>query len=78
MFQERGDPKQNEQILLGKCKYEAFCLVFPVFLSSGEKLNFDYLGIAKSGVQSADVLATAFLENYKIKPHFDQKLTSFC
>lgn len=73
MFQERGDPKQNEQILLQKTKYEAFCLIFPIFLSSGEKLSFDYLGIAKAGDQSADVLATTFTENYKIKLYFDQK-----
>lgn len=73
LLKERGDPKRNEEILLQKTKYEAFSLGFPVFLFPSEKLSFEYLGVAKSGDQNADVLATSIADNYKIKLFFDQK-----
>lgn len=73
MIREKGDPKQNEINLLQKTKYEAFSLSFPVYLFFCEDLSFDYLGVAKSGEQNADILATSIGENYKIKLFFDQK-----
>jgi len=73
ILQERGDPKRNEEILLQKVKYEAFSLSFPIFLFSDENLSFEYLGVAKSGEQNADILATSIADNYKIKLFFDQK-----
>lgn len=72
MLAERGDPKKNEQILLEKTKYEAFCLSFPVLLSSNENLSFEYVGVVTSGDRKADVLATSFIDNYKIRLYFDQ------
>lgn len=72
-IQEKGDPKRNEEILLQKTKYEAFGLGFPIFFYSSEDLKFVYLGVAKSGEQSADVVGTTIDNNYKIKLFFDQK-----
>lgn len=73
MVREKGDPKQNERNLLQKTKYEAFSLSFPIYFFSGEDLSFDYVGVAKSSTQNADVLATSIGENYKINLFFDQK-----
>jgi hypothetical protein len=73
LLQERGDAKRNEQILLQKTKYEAFSRSFPVLLFSNEELSFEYSGVAKSGNQNADVLATSIADIYKIKLFFDQK-----
>ncbi|HEX8637366.1 MAG TPA: hypothetical protein VF692_04840, partial [Pyrinomonadaceae bacterium] len=73
LLRERGDPKRNEQILLQKTKYEAFSLGFPVLLFSGDELNFEYAGVARSGDQNADVLTTSVADSYRIKLFFDQK-----
>ena len=74
MLAERGNPQKNEQILLEKTKYEAFCLSFPVLLSSNENLSFEYVGVVTSDdKRKADVLATSFVDNYKIRLYFDQK-----
>ena len=72
-FQEPGDPKRNEHLLLQKTRYEAFCLSFPIFLTFNDELDFQYLGVAKAGDQAADVLATSIENNYKIKLYFDRK-----
>jgi hypothetical protein len=72
-LQEPGDPKRNEEIRLNKVKYETFCLSFPIYLFPSQDLTFEYLGVAKSGEQKADVLSTSIAETYQIKLFFDQQ-----
>lgn len=68
-----GNQKRNEEIQLNEVKYESFCLSFPIYLFPNQNLKFDYLGLAKSDEQMADVIATTIADTYKINMFFDQK-----
>jgi len=68
-----GDPETAHRKAMGALRYEVFSAYFPIFLDFDKNMKFNYLGVAKSGDQIADVIETKIDGTYTIQLFFGQK-----
>lgn len=54
-------------------RYDAFIICFPLLLDFDKEMKFNYVGVAKAGDQTADVIETKLDGIYDIQLFFDNK-----
>ena len=69
----RNDSAEVQRRFMQELRYHAFGLFFPLLLDFDKEMKFSYVGTAKSGDQTADVIQTKLDGIYDIQLFFDQK-----
>jgi hypothetical protein len=70
---ENRDSEEVRLRFMRELRYDAFSVFFPLLLDFDKEMKFSYLGVAKSGEQTADVIGTKLDGIYDIQLFFDKK-----